>query len=81
MPIVNKNCQYAIRFIKSDEQRTVPVFLQVGLTLYYSIYFEYIPPSFSERYTTDKLALVLYFLGLLLFLRLERSGLFKVRGN
>ncbi len=77
MPIVLKICQYAIRYIKSDGDRTVPVYLQVGLTVCYSIYFEYLLPNYNDRYTTDELDIVLYFLGLVLFQWLERSGLFK----
>ena len=77
MPIVLKICQFAIRYIKGDDQRKVPIFLQIGLTIYYSIYFEYLLPQFNDRYTTDKLDIIFYFLGLLLFQWLERDKICK----
>ncbi len=65
--------KFAIRYIKGDDQRKVPVLLQIGLTVYYSIYFEYLLPQFNDRYTSDRLDIVFYFLGLLLFQWLERD--------
>ena len=75
MPIVLKICQYAVQFIKSDKQLKIPIKISFTLTVLYAIYFELVLPQFHSRYTADGMDVILYFLGLLFFLWIERRNL------
>lgn len=74
MPIVLKICQYTVRFIKRDTYLKIPIKISFSLTVFYAIYFELILPQFYSRYTADGIDVILYFLGLLFFLWVEREN-------
>lgn len=74
MPIVLKICQIVLRHIKSDGQLKIPVKISFTLTVFYALYFEFVLPQFHNRYTADPIDVLLYFLGLLFFLWVERKN-------
>lgn len=72
MPIVLKICQYAIRFLKNNQSLQIPFALVLTLTLGYAIYFEWLLPHYDLRYTGDSLDVLLYVIGALFFMGIER---------
>lgn len=75
LPIVLKICKYVVQFINSDKQVNIPIKISLTLTIVYSIYFEVVLPTVNSRYTGDLIDVVLYFLGFLFFLWIEKSEL------
>lgn len=71
MPIVLKICQFAVRFIKKDKHTNIPIKMSFVLTILYALYFEFLLPKFSDRYTADFIDVILYFMGFLFFLWIE----------
>lgn len=67
MPIVLSLCLVAIRAIKKSKTLYVPLFHVMTLTLYFTVFFEWIMPPISTRYTFDIIDIGLYFLGALMF--------------
>ena len=74
IPIVLKICQYAVRYIKSNQELILPVFLQLCVTSIFCVYFEYVLPKYNSRYTGDSLDVVMYLLGMLFFLIIEQPS-------
>ncbi len=69
MPIVLKLCQYAVRFIKSDDQLKIPLKISaLHLRHLYAVYFEWVLPQFISRYTADRDRRNPLFLGIIVFL-------------
>lgn len=81
MPFVLKICQYTVRIVKSDSKLTLPTSLQVVVTLIFSIYFEFILPIYNPRYTSDWVDVIMYFLGLLIFITIERQSFYSKLTN
>ncbi|WP_396637838.1 hypothetical protein [Maribacter sp. R77961] len=75
MPIVLKICQYAVRQLKSDPSLQIPIALVITLTLGYAVYFEWYLPLYNPRYTADGIDVVLYAIGALFFMAIERYGI------
>jgi len=67
MPIVLGIAQRTVRFLKSDSNLTLPVALQVVVTLLFALYFEWYLPQFNLRYTADVVDVLCYFLGMAFF--------------
>ncbi|WP_233487592.1 hypothetical protein [Winogradskyella epiphytica] len=72
MPIVLGLCLAIIRLIKKTESLYVPLTVVLGLTVYFSIYFEWLMPKVNPRYTADPIDVVLYFSGALLFYKFQK---------
>ncbi len=72
MPIVLSSCLAIVRIIKKNETLYVPLTVVLGLTIYFSIYFEWLMPLLNTRYTTDVIDILLYFLGAILFYKLQK---------
>ncbi|MFD2551665.1 hypothetical protein ACFSQP_07545 [Bizionia sediminis] len=72
MPIVLSISLAILRFIKKTEDLFVPLPVILGLTLYFSVYFEWFMPQVSARYTADFIDVGLYFIGALLFFRYQK---------
>ncbi|MBU2926941.1 hypothetical protein [Winogradskyella psychrotolerans] len=73
MPIVLSTCLAVLRIIKKTETLYVPISVVLALTIYFSIYFEWIMPHINMRYTSDIIDVGLYFFGALLFLRFQKQ--------
>ena len=67
MPIVLGIAQRTVRFLKSDSNLTLPVALQVVVTIMFALYFEGYLPQFNLRYTADVMDVLCYFLGMAFF--------------
>lgn len=67
MPIVLEIAQRTVRFLRSDSKLTLPVTLQVVVTLMFALYFEWYLPQFNLRYTADVMDVLCYFLGMAFF--------------
>ncbi len=79
MPIVFYICQYAVRFIKSNDHIQLPLSLLFVVTFLYSWYFEWYLPQYNIRYTSDVIDVVIYFTGMLFFYRVEYGRGFGLR--
>jgi hypothetical protein len=73
MPIVLSLCLAISRIIKKTETLYVPLLVVLILTTYFTIYFEWLLPSVSTRYTFDIIDISLYYLGSLLFFYFQRK--------
>ncbi|HLV15066.1 MAG TPA: hypothetical protein VKY41_07795 [Xanthomarina sp.] len=72
MPVVLSISLAILRFIKKSETIYVPLSVILIMTSYYAIYFEWLMPKLSTRYTGDTIDVILYFLGALLFYRFQK---------
>ncbi len=73
MPIVLSLCLAILRIIKKTETLYVPLLVVLILTTYFTIYFEWLLPQVSTRYTFDNIDIGLYYLGSLLFFYFQRK--------
>lgn len=72
MPLVLSISLAAIRYIKKNAAIYVPLRVVLAITTYYAVYFEWIMPKFSSRYTSDPIDILLYFLGAILFVVVQK---------
>ena len=72
LPLVLGVISFMIRRFKKDKSFRLPMFFVLLMALYYSIYFEYYLPKVNERYTSDWIDVMLYFVGAVGFYRYER---------
>ena len=73
MPIVLGICLAILRILKKTEALYVPISVVLALTLYFSIYFEWLMPQINTRYTSDIIDVGLYFLGAILFFKFQKQ--------
>lgn len=73
MPIVLSLCLAVLRLVKKNETLYVPLSVVVVLTLYFSVYFEWLMPQTNTRYTSDLIDVALYFIGAILFFKLQKK--------
>lgn len=73
MPIVLSLCLAILRIIKKTENLYVPLFVILALTTYFFMYFEWLMPQISTRYTSDFIDAGLYYLGGLLFYKFQKK--------
>ena len=67
MPLVLGVLLFVLLKLKKDKCR-LPIWFIIGMTVYWSFYFEYYLPNQNERYTADSLDVVMYFVGSLTFI-------------
>lgn len=67
MPIVLSLSLAILRYLKKTEKLYVPLFVVLGLTAYFAVYFEWFMPKVNSRYTADIIDIGLYFTGAILF--------------
>lgn len=72
MPIVLSLSLEVIRILKKTETLYVPLIVVLALTTYFSLYFEWLMPKITTRYTFDFIDIGLYFLGALLFYKFQK---------
>ena len=72
MPIVLSLCLAIIRHLKQTENLYVPLLAVLGLTTYFALYFEWFMPQISTRYTADIIDVGLYYLGAMLFFKVQK---------
>lgn len=75
IPITLTICLYVLRFTRNNKTYKIPVFIIGYLCILFSVFFEKIMPGISERYTSDTLDVLVYFLGGLWFLFLQNNKL------
>ncbi|REE17055.1 hypothetical protein DFQ09_105269 [Winogradskyella pacifica] len=73
MPIVLSACLAILRILKKTKTLYVPISVVLALTLYFSIYFEWLMPQINTRYTSDIIDVGLYFLGAILFFKFQKQ--------
>lgn len=73
MPIVLSLCLVVLRIIKKDETLYVPLIVVLALTVYFSLYFEWLMPQLNTRYTSDVMDVVLYFISATIFFKLQKK--------
>ena len=71
MPIVLYGCRAVVRFLRKEPNLQLPATLLLILTLFYSVYFEYYLPQHNNRYTSDGMDVLMYFLGTTFFYGIE----------
>lgn len=73
MPLVLSVILIALRYFYKNEAFQIPLFAIVSLTVYYALFFEWILPKVSERYTADWIDVLLYALGSSVFYLLQKK--------
>ncbi|KPM32732.1 Hypothetical protein I595_1159 [Croceitalea dokdonensis DOKDO 023] len=73
MPIVLNIALRAVRVIKSDAYLSIPLSLQITVTLLFCVYFEWYLPDVNPRYTSDWLDVLCYFTGMVFFYLLNNA--------
>lgn len=73
IPIVLTCCLFLIRKLKRDITFQISLLNILYLSLLYSIIFEYWLPKFHDRYTSDFIDVVLYFLSGMVFYFLQKE--------
>ncbi len=73
MPIVLATCLASVRIIKKSEHLYVPVIAILAITAYFTLFFEWILPKYSDRYYYDPYDIVLYSIGAFLFYKFQRN--------
>ncbi|WP_299366922.1 hypothetical protein [Winogradskyella sp.] len=63
-----------LRFTRNDEDYYLRFYHVLYLALFYAVLFEYVLPQFYERYTSDRVDIMLYFLSAMLFYYLQRKS-------
>ena len=63
LPIVLGVTTYIVRWLKKDLNYRFSLLFIACLATYYALFFEYVLPKFSSRYTGDWVDVLLYFLG------------------
>lgn len=71
MPIVLGLCLAVLRGLKKKEIY-IPLGIVLGLTSYFSLYFEWLMPQLDARYTGDLIDVFLYFTGAILFFKFQK---------
>lgn len=71
VPIVLFICLQILKRTKNDENYAISLPLILYVCLVYSILFEFIFPSYLERYTKDYIDIILYFASGFLFYKLQ----------
>lgn len=73
MPIVLNIALRAVRVIKSDAYLSIPLSLQITVTLLFCLYFDWYLPDVNPRYTSDWLDVLCYFTGMVFFYLLNNA--------
>ena len=72
MPIVLGISLAIVRFCKKTENIYVPISATVSIAIYYAFHFEWLMPKLHERYTSDPIDVLIYFIGALLFFTFQK---------
>ena len=75
IPIVLIFCLYVLRWSRSDSKYQISIGVILYLCCFYAVVFEYVLPKFHPRYTADMIDVVLYFIGGVVFYRLQKLSL------
>lgn len=71
IPICLTISLYILKYTRNNKNYTIPLYIILCLSAYYSILFEFILPKTHARYTADIIDVVMYFLGGLVFYFLQ----------
>jgi len=74
MPVVLGICLKVAQWLKQNKNLKINILLILGLSAFYSIYFEILLPPFMPRYTADFLDVIMYFTGAASFYLLQFVG-------
>lgn len=72
MPIVLALCLAVLRSLKKKKNLYIPIGIVLGLTSYFSLYFEWLMPQVNARYTGDLIDICLYFAGAILYFKFQK---------
>ncbi|WP_422106456.1 hypothetical protein [Winogradskyella sp.] len=73
IPICLTISLFILRFTRNEQHYYLRLHHVVYLALFYSVLFELILPQYNERYTSDPIDILLYFLSGFLFYTLQRK--------
>ena len=68
MPIILTICLVSVRILKRIPHFCLTVSMISGMTLFYTVIFEYLLPKLNANYTADWLDVVMYFAGASLYM-------------
>lgn len=75
MPLVLIVILALLKYFYGNQHFIIPLSAIVSLTVYYALFFEWLLPKISQRYTADWLDVLMYALGALAFYLLQRKNL------
>lgn len=75
MPIVLIVILALLRYFYSNQHFIIPISAIVSLTIYYALFFEWLLPKISQRYTADWLDVLMYAIGASAFYLLQKKKL------
>ena len=75
MPLVLIVILALLRYFYGNQQFIIPLSAIVSLTVYYALFFEWLLPKISQRYTADWLDVLMYAIGAIAFYLLQRKNL------
>lgn len=82
MPIILSIIQLIIqKFNLHHQQQKVPIIAVLILTIYWSFYFEYYLPKQSGQYIGDKIDVLMYFSGSILFIICQRMSNYSLKSQ
>ncbi|WP_299521505.1 hypothetical protein [Winogradskyella sp.] len=62
-----------LRLTRNDKGYYLRIYPVLYLALFYAVLFEFVLPQYYERYTSDPIDIILYFLSAILFYTLQRK--------
>ena len=72
IPIILTICLFILRKTKNNKNYQIPLSIILYLCVLYSILFEWYFPQILERYTSDFIDVVLYFVSGMVFYQLQK---------
>lgn len=75
MPLVLIIVLALLRYFYKNNRFKIPWFAIVSLTVYYALFFEWLLPKISTRYTADWLDVLMYAIGALAFYLLQKKNI------
>lgn len=74
MPLVFILILALLRYLYHNQQFKIPMLAIVSLTVYYAMFFEWLLPKISQRYTADWLDVLMYTIGATAFYFLQKKN-------
>ncbi|MCD8440570.1 hypothetical protein [Tenacibaculum finnmarkense] len=74
MPMVLTISLVVLRWSKNNKNYQIPLWIILYSCSFYAFLYEYILPKFYQRYTADRIDVLLYFIGGFIFFILQKIG-------
>lgn len=73
IPIVLTTCLFLLRKIKNDKNYQIPFWIIVYLCIGFALFFEFYLPTYHNRYTSDIIDVILYFVSGFVYYYLQKN--------